>query len=146
MRQPIRAEHPAHLSHLANVYLHPVGITATRTAAVPLRVATGRSQAARKVGLPDGRPVAVEVLEWADFERKLEEPAIPERVSAPEVGRMLGGSRQRVHQLLAEHKQFPAPLLRLGSGPGWTAAAIRALDERWTRKPGRPAKERVTAS
>lgn len=94
--------------------------------------------AARSAGLPPGRIVALEVLEWEELERRLERPNHPELVSAPEIATMLGVSRQRVHQLLAENRSFPQPLYRLGAGPLWLADAIRAFERRWPRRPGRP--------
>lgn len=97
-------------------------------------------KAAAPAGLPAlDRVVAIEVLEWAEFERRLERSPYPELVSAPEIAEMLGVSRQRVHQLLSDNRSFPKPMYRLGAGPLWLADAIRAFERRWTRKPGRPA-------
>ena len=54
---------------------------------------------------------------------------------------MLGVTRQRVHQLSGQHPEFPAPYARLGVGPVWTRPTIEAFQQRWTRKPGRPARQ-----
>ena len=82
--------------------------------------------------------VGVEVLDRDEYDRRADEPTMPEVVSAPEVAAMLGVSRQRVHQLFSDNRWFPRPLFRLGSGPIWSVEAIRSFDSRWTRKPGRP--------
>ena len=83
--------------------------------------------------------VGVEVLDRDEYDRRADEPTLPEFVSAPEVAGILGVTRQRVHQLLSK-PGFPEPLFRLGSVPVWSAEAIRAFDARWDRKPGRPAR------
>lgn len=82
--------------------------------------------------------VGVETLELGEYDRRADEPTIPEIVSSPEVGEILGVSRQRVHQLLAENPRFPQPFMRLGSGPLWIADAIRKFNDEWPRRPGRP--------
>lgn len=71
-------------------------------------------------------------------------PDVPELMAATDVAELLHISRQRVHQLHAEHPQFPAPFLRLGSGPVWTRPVIEHFAKVWARKPGRPARERVS--
>lgn len=86
------------------------------------------------VDLVDLRVCTPEVYE-ADALR----PDTPELLAATDVAEVLGVSRQRVHQL-AERRDFPAPYVRLGSGPVWTRPAIEAFNQSWTRKPGRPAK------
>lgn len=113
-------------------------VAADTTAAHSLAIAVVGA-AAETAGIPLGRVLEVEVTEWERFERTLEEPNLPDLVSAPEVGEILGVSRQRVHQLIKENRSFPPPLLRLGSGPLWLRATIEAFDRSWTRKPGRPA-------
>lgn len=65
-------------------------------------------------------------------------PDTPELLAATDVAELLGVTRQRVHQLASEHAQFPAPYVRLGSGPIWTRPAIDNFARIWTRKPGRP--------
>jgi hypothetical protein len=108
------------------------------------RIATGDilNMVQTHIGHPD--VVGVETLELAEYDRRADEPTIPELVSAPEAARLLGVKRQRVHQLLTENPRFPQPLLRFGSGPLWAADAIRRFDEQWERKPGRPARDRTS--
>jgi predicted DNA-binding transcriptional regulator AlpA len=87
-----------------------------------------------------GAPIEVHVQPWADFEADVEQSTVPDLVSGPEVAEILGVSRQRVHQLAANHPQFPQPLYRLGVGSLWVRAAIERFAEEWERKPGRPRK------
>jgi hypothetical protein len=84
--------------------------------------------------------VGVEVVEENEYDRRADEPSFPEIVSAPDVAEILGVTRQRVHQLLGSSPTFPEPIMRLGSGPLWSADAIRRFDKQWQRKPGRPSK------
>lgn len=72
-------------------------------------------------------------------ERHAFAPDTPELLAATDVAELLGVTRQRVHQLHSERADFPAPFVRLGSGPVWTRPAIEAFAKAWTRKPGRPA-------
>lgn len=65
-------------------------------------------------------------------------PDTAELVGPGEVAELLGVSRQRVHQLSAQHPDFPAPYARLGIGSVWTRPAVEAFERRWSRKPGRP--------
>ena len=75
------------------------------------------------------------------YEAESERPDTPELLAATDVAELLGVSRQRVHQLHSDHPRFPAPYVRLGSGPIWTKPAIEHFAEVWTRKPGRPARK-----
>ena len=81
-------------------------------------------------------PVAVEAMTDAAYEAMADAPTLPEMVSAPVVGDLLGVSRQRVHQLQGT-AGFPEPLLRLRTGPVWDARAIDAFARSWDRRPGR---------
>ncbi|UQX11504.1 hypothetical protein [Candidatus Mycobacterium methanotrophicum] len=83
------------------------------------------------------RPIGVEVITEAELFRRAGEPTMPELMSAVEIGRELGVSRQRVHKLRSM-AGFPAPLAELRGGAVWDAAAVRKFAERWERKPGRP--------
>lgn len=70
-------------------------------------------------------------------------PDTPELLAAADVAEVLGVSRQRVHQLATEQPRFPAPYLRLGSGPIWTRPSIEHFAAQWDRRPGRPARKAV---
>ncbi len=88
-------------------------------------------------GVGSVEPIAVEAMEYDEYERRVREPDYPELMSAGEVAEALGVSRQRVHQLAVDHSDFPAPLYELSAGKLWTAEAIRGFRHHWTRKPGR---------
>lgn len=87
------------------------------------------------------RPIGIEVLTEDDYAARARSSNIPDLVSATEAGEMLGVSRQRIHQLHAEHRGFPSPLYELRTGPLWTATAIESFASEWERKPGRPRRE-----
>jgi hypothetical protein len=102
--------------------------------------ANGYDIAEQIVNDPDLHLAAVETMTDLEYERRADEPTLPELVSAPEVAGLLGGiSRQRVHQL-QHNAGFPEPLFRLRTGPIWDARAIRKFADNWSRQPGRPAK------
>lgn len=83
--------------------------------------------------------ISLEVVTEQEHERRAEAPTLPELVSAPEVGEMLGGvSRQRVYQLQKANSSFPKPLFQLRTGPIWDASAVEKFASTWERKPGRP--------
>lgn len=54
-------------------------------------------------------------------------------VGVTEVKEMLGVSRQRVHQLVRDHEDFPEPIAELASGRIW----LRRDIEQWARRSGR---------
>lgn len=58
-------------------------------------------------------------------------------VGVTEVGRMLGISKQRV-STLSKRGDFPAPLVKLVSGPVWRAGDLSRFAGTWKRKAGRP--------
>ena len=70
-------------------------------------------------------------------EHEAQQPDTPDLLAATDVAELLRISRQRVHQLLSDHRAFPAPYARLGSGPIWTRPAVEAFARGWTRRPGR---------
>jgi predicted DNA-binding transcriptional regulator AlpA len=54
-------------------------------------------------------------------------------VGVTEVKEFLNVSRQRVHQLIRDHPDFPAPVAELASGRIW----LRKDIEEWARRVGR---------
>jgi prophage regulatory protein len=54
-------------------------------------------------------------------------------VGVTEVKEMLRVSRQRVHQLVRDHEDFPEPVAELASGKIW----LRRDIEQWARRAGR---------
>lgn len=108
---------------------------------------------AGKAGLPDWPVVRLEVVREDELDAQLQRPAMPELVGPAEAAELLGVSRQRIHQLNDRHRRhlgFPHPLIQVRMGPLWAAAAIRAFDRNWDRRPGRrrqhtPATDPATA-
>ena len=88
-------------------------------------------------GAPLSEPIAIEAMDYGEYDRRVNEPSYPELMSAGEAAETLGVTRQRVHQLVAEHSDFPEPIYELSAGKLWSADAIRGFRRRWTRKPGR---------
>lgn len=85
------------------------------------------------------RIVRMETLTEEDF--AAEDGYLPELVGASEVAEMLGVTRQRVHQVVQDHRDFPAAQ-RTASGAVWEKEAVEQWARDWKpkRKPGRPPK------
>jgi hypothetical protein len=96
--------------------------------------------ALESVGLGTGPVRELEVTEWSTFEKKLEEPPVPELVGITEIAEMLGTSRQRASEL-ARSSKFPAPFAELAAGPFWLKPTVARFADEWDRKPGRPKSE-----
>jgi hypothetical protein len=88
-----------------------------------------------------GDVTAIEALTFAEQDRRLALPAFPQLAGISEVAEILGVSRQRA-STLQTRAGFPAPVAVLASGPVWRAGDLGTFLETWSRKPGRPAKER----
>jgi hypothetical protein len=101
-------------------------------------------RARKAAGCPPLTIVAAEALTVEEADRRLAEPVIPELVGAVEAAEILNVSRQRVHQLAAEHGSFPVPVVVTKTASLWTRASVEAFNRSWTRKPGRPAKAPMT--
>lgn len=63
-----------------------------------------------------------------------------EVLTASEVGKILGVSRQRVYQLLDEHEDFPRPVAILPRGAVWNRISVEQWRRAWPRRPGRPSR------
>lgn len=98
------------------------------------------NQVRGQVGLPDWPVVEVQVIREDVLAEQLAQPNYPDIIDATEAAEILGVTRQRVHQLLRDHSDFPRPLYHLRIGPLWLRAGVEAFDRRWERKPGRPRK------
>lgn len=97
-----------------------------------------RSHAGR-LGFPAWEVAALEVLTYAEQDRRLAIPLIPELVGTAELAEILGVSKQRVSELRGRDG-WPEPVAELASGPVYTLMSIRHFAESWVRKPGRPRK------
>lgn len=120
-----------------------VGVTLTCEGARDALTAATRGadvveKALVEVGAQPLRVAGVEAITIEEQDRRLAEPAFPELVGAAAAGELLGVSRQRVHQLAAEHSDFPPPILRIPRlGSLWLAEGIHAFGARWERRAGR---------
>lgn len=93
-----------------------------------------------RAGLPAWPVVRVEAVREDVLDEELSTPNLPDLVSGPEAGRILGVNRQRVHQLAHEHPDFPKPLYTLAVGSLWDRPAVEKFADTWQRKSGRPRK------
>lgn len=80
----------------------------------------------------------VEALTDDELDRELEQPAFPDLIGVAELAELLGVTRQRASEIQTR-AGFPAPVVKLKSGPVWKRTSINAFLETWSRKPGRPA-------
>jgi hypothetical protein len=88
--------------------------------------------------LPEAQLCSLRVLSEEQLEREAFAPSVPELAGAADVAEVLGVSRQRVHQLASQNRQFPEPVARVAGGPVWTLAAIEWFASVWERRAGRP--------
>jgi len=95
---------------------------------------------AGNVGLPAWPQVRAEAVRQDVLHQEVEQPTLPELVSAPEAAEILGVSSQRLHELARAGREFPAPVYELKTGRLWLRYAIVAFAACWDRKPGRPEK------
>lgn len=87
-------------------------------------------------------PVAIDVVEWGEAERRIDKPTIPPLVGYAEIGKMAGVSRQRA-RMFTQIPKFPVPVIETGQGPLFLKAAVESWLERRNTKPGRPAKNKL---
>jgi len=100
---------------------------------------------AEQAGLPAWPVVRAEAVRADMLDEDLTQSQLPDLVSGPEAAEILSVSVQRLHQLAAEHPDFPAPAYKLRAASLWLRPAITAFGDRWDRKPGRPRKDRRIA-
>jgi hypothetical protein len=62
-----------------------------------------------------------------------------------DIGKLLGVSRQRAAQLASEHPLFPPAVAHTASGSLFEEAGIRAFQDSWKRKVGRPSGQPLRA-
>jgi hypothetical protein len=93
------------------------------------------------VGLPAWPIVRVDAIRVDLLDDEHSRPRPPDLVSGPEAAEILQVSTQRLHQLAAEHPDFPKPAYDLKAAKLWSRAAVEAFGEGWARKPGRPRRD-----
>jgi len=92
-----------------------------------------------------GRVVGVEVLEQAEFMRRLDgPPPADDLVPTTEAAQILDVSRQRVAQLAEAFPEFPSPIRR-GRMLLWPRTGLREFLATWDRSPGPKRSGRVEA-
>jgi hypothetical protein len=85
--------------------------------------------------------LGIELMTEDEFDRRLDEPSIPELAGTSEIADILGDmTRQRAGQIAAENDDFPPAVSQLKSGPVFIADQVRAFKKRWPRIKGRPRK------
>ena|ERR1700728_1397093 len=89
--------------------------------------------------------VGVETLELAEYDRRADEPTIPELVSAPEAATLLGVKRQRVHQLLTENPGSLNPCCALARGRSGRLMRFVVLTNSGNASPVQPATGRQSS-
>lgn len=92
---------------------------------------------AEKVGLPLWPVVRTEAREINTFHAELEVSNFPAVLGTTEVTKVLGVSRQRLHELRAAGR-FPEPIAELAATPLWIRSTVDSFLAGWKRKPGRP--------
>ncbi len=93
--------------------------------------------AALRAGFPPWPVIRAEAIEADTFHAELEVVNFPEVLGTTEVSKVLGVSRQRLHELRAQGR-FPEPIVELAGGPLWIRASVDRFLAGWARRPGRP--------
>jgi len=101
--------------------------------------------AAEMVSLPEWPLVRLEAVRDDVLEAELDRPTFPDVLGTQEVTKILGVSRQRLHEL-RQAGRFPQPMTELAAGPIWLRSAVETFLANWDRSPGRPhVRERLEA-
>lgn len=112
------------------------------SATISLQASTLRQATQDALRLVEGatgsKALAVEVLPTHEFDRRLDEPQIPELVGYAEIADILGVSRQRAREIATTIKPFPAPAVVVATGPLFVRSSVESFANTWERKPGRP--------
>lgn len=130
-----------------------VGVEEDGHLAVQLTVEAGTRRAAFErgdkavatalAGLIDGEAVEVQVLTYAEFERRMEQPRVPELWGVSEAAEFLGVTNPRIDQLVKEYPERLPMLTKLAGKQGariWLKSTWVRFGATWERKRGRPAK------
>jgi len=122
-------------------HLLSIGITVE---ARSLRAATEKGEraiTAAVTGLDlDGSVVGLETLDWAEFERRGEEPVVPPLASLQDLANILGESKQHTQNLVDNYpEQLPA-VAETAAGRIWLVASAERFKSFPRPGRGRPAK------
>jgi hypothetical protein len=96
---------------------------------------------ARQAELPEWPIVRAEAVREDVFVEDLAQPQLPDLVSAAEAAELLQVSVERLQQLAAGHRDFPAPAYELAAATLWLRPAIVTFSEHWERERGTPRTE-----
>lgn len=89
-------------------------------------------------GVTGSKALVLEVLPTHEFDRRLDQPQVPELVGYAEIAEILGVSRQRAREMATTIKPFPAPAVVVATGPLFVRLSVESFAKTWERKPGRP--------
>lgn len=119
-----------------------VQLTITGAALLDTLVEAGRTvtDALNKVGLQNPEIIEVEGMPWDEFDRRLDEPQVPELWSVTEAAQHLGVSNQRINQLVIAYPDALPAVVKLAGDRGprlWLADTWRrfAATKRHTGRP-----------
>ena len=98
------------------------------------------NSALNSAGLQNPEIIEVEAMSWDEFDRRLDEPQVPELWSVTEAAQYLGVSNQRINQLIAAYPDALPAVVKLAGDRGprlWLADTWRRFGET-KRHTGRP--------
>lgn len=84
-----------------------------------------------------GEVIQYTIMTTEEHDRQTDAPPFPELVGVSEIAEHLDVSRQRASQLQT-HRDFPAPVQVLRSGPVWRLSDLSRFVASWERRGGRP--------
>ena len=119
-----------------------VQLTVTSTALLDALAEAGRTvtDALDHAGLKDTQVIEIEAMSWDEFDRRLDEPQVPELWSVTEAAQHLGVSNQRINQLVTAYPDALPAVVKLAGERGprlWLADTWRRFAET-KRHTGRP--------
>lgn len=88
--------------------------------------------------MPNLEIASVRILDEETRTAENEEPTFPPMMAIPDIGELLGVTRQQAHRL-TKREDFPTPALEPRTGPLWIRAAVESWNEHTKRQAGRPA-------
>ncbi|MFK0042437.1 hypothetical protein ACIQTW_21585 [Paenarthrobacter sp. NPDC090517] len=95
--------------------------------------------------MPNVEIASVRILDEETRTAENEEPTFPPMMAIPDIGDLLGVTRQQAHRL-TKREDFPTPALEPRTGPLWIRAAVESWNEHTERQAGRPATKKMAAA